>query len=151
MGLKELAEIATIIGVPLAVIALIYTGIQLKRSVAISRGQFMLELEKMVALHDSVHIRLRPGGEWASSNSGPKDAEEWAELEDYMGFFEHCELLLRAGSLRLKGFRALFEYRVYNIMANSQIVNAKLITEGKSWTLFLELLDRLNIPRPATV
>ena len=65
-----------------------------------------------------------------------------------MGFFEHCELLLKAGSLKSESFKALFGYRVENIMANKRIVQAKLLDEREFWCLFLELLDRLGTARP---
>ncbi len=129
LELAQAAQWATIVGAPSAVMALIYAGLQIRQSVLIARGQFMLELERMIALHDPVHIRLRPGGDWSTHDSGPADAAEWSELEDYMGFFEHCELLLQAGSLKLQSFKALFGYRVANIMQNNRIVRAKLQEE----------------------
>jgi hypothetical protein len=108
----------------------------------------MLEIERMIALHDPVHQRLRPGGSWSTPDTGPAKHAEWSELEDYMGFFEHCELLLQAGSLQQQSFKAIFRYRIVNIMANKTIVQAKLVKERKYWHLFLELLDRLGIDRP---
>ena len=146
-GLEQVAQWVTIVGAPCAVMAIIFAGIQIRQSVLIARGQFMLELERMIALHDPVHIRLRPGGDWSTRDGGPEDTAEWIALEDYMGFFEHCELLLQTRSLKLKSFRALFGYRVENIMANERIVQAKLLDEDESWNLFLELLDRLGSSR----
>lgn len=149
-GLEQAAYLATVIGAPLSFLALVYAGLQLKQSVAIARGQFMLELEKMIASHNAVHMRLRPGGDWskAKGGAGPHSVDEWAETEDYMGFFEHCELLLQDGSVKLASFKALFEYRIHNLMMNERIVHAKLVHEEQSWSLFLGLLDRLGIPRP---
>jgi hypothetical protein len=149
VGLEQASQFASVIGAPLAIIALLYAALQLRQSVAIARGQFMLELEKMIETHNDVHIRLRPGGDWTKGAMGPTSEAEWSKIEDYMGFFEHCELLLRDGSVRLASFKALFGYRVENIMANETIVLAKLVREGASWHLFLDLLDRLNLPRPA--
>jgi len=146
--LSHAAEIATVVGVPVGLGALVYAGLQLRHSADIARGRFMLELERMTAAHDPVHIRLRPGGIWSEASKGPASGEEWAEVDDYMGFFEHCELLLRERALDLTSFKALFEYRIRNITANSRIVDAKLIDEKASWTLFLELLDRLEMSRP---
>ena len=62
--LEQAAQWATIVGAPCAVMALVYAGLQIRQSVLIARGQFMLELERMIALHDPVHIRLRPRGDW---------------------------------------------------------------------------------------
>ena len=91
---------------------------------------------------------MRPGGAWTKDDAGPTSESEWSKVEDYMGFFEHCELLLQDGSLKPASFKALFGYRVVNIMANDNIVREKLLKEGASWHLFLELLDRLKLPRP---
>jgi hypothetical protein len=145
--LEQAAHWATLVGAPVAVVALTYAALQLRRSVIIARGQFMLELEKMISLHDPTHRRLRPGGSW-SGGGGPATAAEWSEVEDYMGFFEHCELLLEDGSLKMRAFKALFGYRVRNIVANTDIAAAKLKQEASSWELFLRLLDRLGIARP---
>ncbi len=149
MELEQAAQWATIVGAPCAVLALIYAGLQLRQSVLIARGQFMLELERMITLHDPVHIRLEGKGIWTKPDSGPAGNSEWTALDDYMGFFEHCELLLQAGSLKLQSFKDLFGYRVANIMMNKRIVKAKLIEEKKYWRLFLKLLDRLGIDRPS--
>lgn len=55
------ASVAGIVGAPVGVIALIYGALQLRSSAQVSRGQFMLELERMIAVHDEVHLKLRPG------------------------------------------------------------------------------------------
>ena len=47
--------------------------------------------------HFEPHLKLRPGGEWAGTGKGPINAQEWAQLEAYMGLFEHCEIMLRYG------------------------------------------------------
>ena len=125
--------------------ALAFTGLQLKRTLVVERGRFLLELERMSASHEKTHIRLRPGGPWSDGVSLPKSSSEWAELEDYMGFFEHCELLIESGSLEFSSFQRLFGYRVKNIAANRSIVQAKLIDEGKHWNDFRKLAFRLGI------
>jgi len=152
------ANVATIVGAPVGVFALIYGVLQLRSSVRVNQGQFMLELEKMIATHDAVHLKLRPGGAWATSpvatappgNQGaaPATVEEWAQVEDYMGFFEHCELLLRDRSLTTERFQRLFGYRVANILANGVIAEAKLVREREHWSLFLDLIRRLGFKDP---
>src|SRR5262245_4663358 len=149
MGLEELAQLATVIGAPVGVGALIYAGIQLQRTLCVERGRFMLELERMIAVHDPTHYRLRPGGDWAGPNAtAPQNLQEWAQLEDYMGFFEHCELLVKDGSLDLPSFKSLFGYRVTNIVANRSIVQDKLVMEGKYWHEFRNLAKRLGLELP---
>ncbi|MEK6300807.1 MAG: hypothetical protein AABO41_08810 [Acidobacteriota bacterium] len=102
----------------------------------------------MFSAHDDVHLRLRPGGEWHSTGKGPSTPREWAALEDYMGLFEHCEILIEKKLIDLETFRALFSYRLGNIIVNPIIVNVKLVREKKGWKHFIRLLDRLDIQVP---
>lgn len=148
LTLAEWADIATIAGIPLAALVLIYTAYQIHQNTKISRGQFWLELEKMFTQHDEVHIKLRPGGEWTSNNTGPKSVEEWAKVEDYMGLFEHCEIMLRKRLIDWETFGLIFSYRLHNIAANKIIVSVKLRQERKSWQAFIRLLNRLKIQIP---
>ena len=67
------------------------------------------------------------------------------QLEDYMGFFEHCEVLMQQGSLDPRVFRSLFGYRLENILENKLIVKEKLIDERNYWQLFWALLQRLRL------
>jgi hypothetical protein len=148
LNLENLANIATIAGIPIAALVLVYTAYQVHQNIKIIRGQFWLELEKMFSAHDEVHIKLRPGGDWAKKDSGPETNQDWAKVEDYLGLFEHCELMLRKGLIDWETFKLLFSYRLYNIVANEIIVNAKLQRERKSWQALIRLLKRLKINIP---
>jgi len=140
-----LADWAAVVGVPLALIALLYTTLQLRNRVRVDRATFQLELERMIQTHDTVHTKLRPGGEWSSQDSGPDTKEEWAKVEEYMGFFEHSELLIRAGVLQEEVFEVIFGYRLDNILHNRLIVIEKLIgRRRKYWELFIALCRRLG-------
>ena len=143
--IADWANVATISGALIAVFTLFYTAYQVHQHTLISRGQFWLELEKMFARHDEVHLKLRPGGTWHDNATGPKTVEEWVKVEDYMGLFEHCEIMLQKKLIDEKTFRKIFSYRLRNIVANKLIVQAKLIQEKDSWTDFINLLKRLDI------
>ncbi len=144
LNLSDYANIATIVASIGGVGALIYAAVQLQHSARVAEGQFLLELEKMMAAHDKTHIKLRPGGEWSNGKS-PTTVEDWAELEDYMGFFEHCELLIRDKSLSIERFDHIFGYRLQNILDNSTICDAKLKSNEKElWVLFLSICNRVG-------
>ncbi len=100
----------------------------------------------MFAKHDEVHLNLRPTGKWCKPNR-PKDNdnEGWAKVEDYMGLFEHCEVMIDDDLIDLKTFNAIFSYRLENLLDNETIVEAKLIEEGKSWQGFIRLLKKLEV------
>ena len=146
--LNDFASIATIVGILLAVLTFLYTAYQVQLNTKTNTGTFWLELEKMFSNHDDVHIKLRLGGEWAINNSGPENAIYWAKVEDYMGLFEHCEIMLQKKLIDWNTFHKIFSYRIYNIMANERIVQAKLVNEKKSWEDFLKLLKRMGINCP---
>ena len=146
MSLTDWSSIATMAGAVIAVVVLWYTARQVHQNTRISRGQFWLELEKMFSTHDDVHLKLRPGGEWSSGNKGPSTAREWAAVEDYMGLFEHCELMLEKKLIDMETFKAIFSYRLHNIMANEIIVREKLVNHRDGWTRFIRLLQKLEIP-----
>lgn len=148
LNLDSWTNIATIIGILIATVALSHTACQINQNTKISRGQFWLELEKMFSQHDKIHIKLRSGGAWANNDTGPKSNQEWAEVEDYMGLFEHCELMLRQRLIDWETFEAIFAYRLRNIAANKIIVEAKLMRERQFWQVFIRLLKRLEIDIP---
>lgn len=145
-SLDDWAKVSTIAGALVAIVALIYTAHQIHQNTQISRGQFWLELEKMFSQHDEVHLNLRPGGKWSGGETGPEDSVEWAKVEDYMGLFEHCEIMLQRKLIDEETFKAIFSYRLRNILSNEQICRAKLVDEKASWENFLKLLKRLKIP-----
>jgi hypothetical protein len=110
----------------------------------------MLEVERMLAEHNKTHLRLRPGGDWCRTGKGPETPEEWDHVDEYMGLFEHCELLIKAGVLDLQRFKSLFGYRIENILANEKIVCKKLVCrpEADHWSDFISLTERLKLKTP---
>jgi hypothetical protein len=146
MTLSQCAQVATVLAGVAAIAAFVYAALQVRQNNLIARAQFWLELEKMFSAHDEVHLNLRPGGPWAGGSGAPTSAREWAKLEDYMGLFEHCEIMLEAGLIDIRTFKELFVYRLSNIVANKEIVRAKLLgVEGESWARFKSLLGRFGI------
>ena len=139
------ANVAQILGAVGTVGGIFYAAAQLRHNASTSRATFLLELEKMSRDHDAVHTKLRPDGTWTKKGAGPQNDEEWMQLEDYMGFFEHCEVLMQQGSLDPRVFRSLFGYRLENILENKLIVKEKLIDERNYWQLFWALLQRLRL------
>jgi hypothetical protein len=145
VDLSDWADAATIAAAIAAVGALFYAAQQIRQNTAVSRGQFWLQLEQMFSSHDEVHLKLRPGGAWAKESGHPQTPEEWAKLEDYMGLFEHCEIMLDAGLIDEQTFIDIFGYRLRNIVANPHIVEEKLIKRREGWTRFHSLLTRMKI------
>ncbi|MDX1994051.1 MAG: hypothetical protein SF029_16820 [bacterium] len=136
-----LTLIVTIVGV-------VYAGNQLHLSRRVSQGEFLLHLDEMMRVHDKVHRSLRPGGKWAKGNVGPINADEWADVESYMGLFERIKILIDRKILDIKLFDRLYGYRIDNIIANEVIVQTKLGSEEKeSWQDFIALHRALEQSR----
>ena len=125
--------VATIIGLLLTVVGLIYAGIQLRESKRIARGDFLLRLDEMFRQHNEVHTRLRPRGTWADGTSGPVTAEDWIMVERYMGLFERIKILVDDRIVDIGTVYRLYGYRVFNITANDKIRIGKRLLKPKAW------------------
>lgn len=144
-GFLELAtSIVTIVGLPVAIWAIVQNTRAARKSALISEGEFFLNLENMLVRHDPIYINLRGSGAWTQTGTGPETAEDWARLSDYMGFFEHCEHLLQQGSISEPVYRKLFGNRVRHIMANDRVVKTMLVDRASGWSLFIRHAERLG-------
>ena len=144
--LALLASFATILGIPIAVLALVYAALQLRKSARIAKGQFLLQIENQSTLHDEVHHKLFPDGEWGVNKGGsPHSIQDTKEVADYLGFFEQCEYLIQTRCLDFSTFKKIYGYRVKNILSNTVIVESKLQGETrKFYELFISLCTRLG-------
>lgn len=150
MDTAELANWATVVAGFAAVLTLGYAVLQLRQNTSIARAQFWIELEKLFSLHDEVHLKLRPGGEWAGNSGGPLSVDEWMKVEDYMGLFEHCEIMLERRLLDTQTFGEIYAYRLRNLLRNSVIVETKLVGKREHWTRFLSLVNRMQLDQYIT-
>ena len=145
MNLSNIKDIATILGVAVGAASLVFAAINTRLTLRTNRARFWLDLRGHFASHDIVHRRLRPGGIWTTKGSRPATPEEWAELEAYMGLFEHCEILLQQRLIDEPTFCEIYRYRLQNIVASEAIRQEKLIRLAKGWQRFLALLTRMGI------
>jgi hypothetical protein len=134
---------AVFIGLGLTAIGLFYAGYQIYISRKVARGEFLLHLDEILQQHDDTHIRLRPGGNWANSKSGPKSNKEWVAVERYMGLFERVNILVEDKIIDIDTIYRLYGYRVINISENEKIRQFKLEKESRSWEDFIRLRDKI--------
>lgn len=113
-------------GLLFAAAGLFYSAQQLKAAKKIAQGDFLLHLDEMFRRHDRVHRRLRPGGDWHLSQDGPANADEWADVDSYMGLFERIKILVDNNIIDLDTIERLYGYRIYNIVANDTIREQKI-------------------------
>jgi hypothetical protein len=147
MTTSAMRDIVTIVGVVIGGISLVFTAFNTRLTSRSNRARFWLDLRDRFARHDDAHRHLRPGGKW-SGGGAPTTPEEWADLEAYMGLFEHCEIMMRQGLIDGKTFEKIYGYRVQNIVSNNAIRKTKLVQLSHGWQDFLALVKRLRITVP---
>jgi hypothetical protein len=153
---------ATSVAALVAIIALTYAARQTRSgreaaqatrdaTVAATRtaeGNFLLHIEELWSSHFDVHLRLRPGGDWAAPDKGPQTSEEWARVEHYMGLFERLNSLVNNEVIQADYVARFYGYRVNNIWANEVIRSAKLERERDHWEDFIQLSETIVAARP---
>jgi len=144
MALDEIKDIATVLGVLVGAGSLVSGALSLMLAVKTNRAKFWLELRAAFSRHDEVHRKLRPGGEWDNS-AGPTEPEEYAQVEAYMGLFEHCEIMLVQGLIDDDTFREVYRYRLENLVSNDWVRIEKICRRRDGWKRFIDLLKRMNI------
>ncbi len=150
LDLGDWASVATILGVIVGGLALIYSAIQLRISSRVSQAQFWLDLREMFAdKHQAIHLKLR-NGEWSNDDAKFPSEDDWASLEAYLGLFEHCEKMLEQGLLDASTFESIYGYRLQRIVENPLIVREKLVGRRWGWRDFLRLLERVEDRLPKT-
>lgn len=140
----EIKDIVTVLGLLVAAISLVFAAINTRLSLRTNRARFWLDLRDRFSKHDAVHRLLRPGGAWASGG-GPSKPEEWADVEAYMGLFEHCEVMLEQKLIDERTFAEIYAYRLHNLVANETICKKKLIDLKAGWRRLWLLLERMKI------
>jgi len=127
----QITQITTGIAAVGALIFNITTNIRNTKS---ATNQFWLGLRDRFAEEKrySAHKRIREN----------KTIEEWADVDDYLGLFEVCEIMLRKKTIRIGAFRALYGYRLSNLLFHDEIVFYKFVMEVKHWGLLYSLIER---------
>lgn len=87
MILKDYVDIAQIITGLAAIIALIYTVCGFRKNNRISKSTFLLEIRDKFQEDKRfrIHNTLKKGDK----------IENWTDLDDYLGLFEVCEIMIR--------------------------------------------------------
>jgi hypothetical protein len=137
----------TIAGVALAILALLFAGRQLREAQRNSRLQALMGVESFLEQHEDVHAKLRPGGAWSTPGTGPRSADEWVSVEQYMGMFERMKLaMIDDGMLDRDTFDRMYGYRILNIDHNDVIRAAKLENPELApyWRDFIEVRDLIR-------
>lgn len=127
-----------------SVITMLITGmgcyiayIQLQKINATDSSRFLLELR------DSFSEKRRWKIHKAIKNNSNGYLENHdTEVDDYLGLFEICEVMINKGTMTVKDFSIFYFYRLEYILGNNYILN-KLVTEKASyWTNISKIFKR---------
>lgn len=118
------------------------TILQLRSSIKDSRAKFWLEVKTHFYEFDDVTTALRPGGKWVLNRINT--SEEWSQVDEYLGMFEYCEMLLKRKVIDEKFFKTSYIVQLSNAMGHPQI-KEKVKSEAAYWKTLFELCDRLGI------
>jgi len=143
MCLNLIKDLATIIGVLVGAISLIFTALNTRRTALTNRAKFWLDLRSSFEKHSEIHRKLHPRGDWEHSHA--PTAEEQLQLEAYMGLFEHCEIMLDQRLIDKKTFREVYRYRLVNLVANDWVRIEKLCKIPDGWKRLIALLKRMDV------
>jgi hypothetical protein len=152
-----IVAIATAVGAPLAAVGVIVAAVQLRGQRRATEAQLVLELDELFKAHDKTHRKFRPGeveatddvGRWWGKNAeGPDSAQDWADVEAYMGLFERVSRMIEDGLIKEKTFNVLYGYRIKNILSNQRVVQKKLVERGEYWEHFIDLARRSGYQVP---
>ena len=132
--MNTFVQLAQIFAGIAATIALIYTSLQFKKNSRIAKGQFLLDLREKFSedRRYEIHLALR--------NNQP--ITDWHALEDYLGLFEICEIMIRNNTIELDDFSSLYRYRLQNILIAKSVVLMKFVRGCRSYKNFYSLIRR---------
>jgi len=142
--ITELKDLATIIGILVGALSLVFTALNTRRTARANRAKFWLDLRTSFAKHDEIHRKLHPRGDW--KNPRVPTSEEQFQVEAYMGLFEHCEIMLAQGLIDKKTFRDVYRYRLVNLVENDWVRVEKLCNIPDGWKRLIALLARMDVP-----
>jgi hypothetical protein len=133
--MKKIVDIASVITGFAAVVALVISIYTNKRTNSTSKTDFLLNLKELFNSDSKkrIHIELREG----------KDVSSWVDLDDYLGLFEICKMMIDEKTISIKSFSHLYAYRLNNIFMNDKIVLYKLVMEFESWKNLIELYEKI--------
>ncbi len=120
---------------------------QLKSQSKESQARFWLDLNSEFRNYDSAYTALRPRGIW--STKGPDSNDDWANIDQYLGLFEHCEMLISKKLISKDFFERSYKVPLQNAIQNRYIW-LKLEEEKEYWEDLGKLCSRLSIHNPIT-
>ena len=112
----------------------------------VKEAEFLLQLEALCTQYNDVYWKLLDGGVWTTQGEGPTIEADLLRAEDYMGFFEYCEILIKNGAIRERLLMLMFGYKIMCLARNKVLMAATVESPvyGPYWELFASIAARAN-------
>jgi hypothetical protein len=139
---QDWANVAQVIGFPLAVAALAMAWWQLRKAARAARGEFLLAIDAALAepelqnLRTQIYKTERP---WTV----PDEASERNKVRRYIAVFERLGILLRDRSVSIRHVDQLYGDRIAAI-TNNKSVRELVLDSPDAWRDFLYLWKRIQ-------
>jgi len=130
----SLERILSIVSTIILIFALFVSISEFRKNNNISKSNFLLELREKFMIERRLRIYKALRNE--------EKIEDWTDLDDYLGLFEICEIMIKNKTIEFQNFEKLYKYRLRNILCNKEVVFYKLVEESDSWIDLYSLLDR---------
>ena len=136
-GTEWITAIATCVAAVVAVGTLIVAYMQLKRINSTDSSRFLLELRDAFSEEKrwEVHRAIK------DSSNGYLENHD-IEVDDYLGLFEICEIMINKGTMTVEDFKNFYFYRLEYILDNSFILEKLLTEKAFYWANFSRLFKR---------
>jgi hypothetical protein len=136
VNLADIANIGTVISGVGTVVALLISIRALTENTKAEKGKNILEINSL--LNDGKYYEISK-----IIRSELTVTHKWPEVDEYLGVFEICKILIKQGSLDLQIFKNQFGVKLSNIRYHPEIMYYKLIIEFRYWKSLYELMDMI--------
>jgi hypothetical protein len=131
------------VGVVLAVVALVISWIQLRKTEKATRGQMLLAVDQALAPYDDIRKKARNENWDAPPNKDKAREDERHRIKQYMGVWERVEHLLADGNIEPATVVQLYGDRVKYLMRNP-VIREYLIDKPDDWDTFVAFASRIG-------
>jgi hypothetical protein len=106
-----------------------------------NRANFWLKLEEILSIgrRERVHLNIMDK-KYTKERFIETDDSYW--VDDYLGIFELCFIMMKQRVINLKTFKAIYRYRLIYFLQYELLVKEKLIKEGYYYEYLYKLFSK---------
>jgi hypothetical protein len=113
------------------------------RTNKVTRADMWLKLETMFSTSRREHVHLAiMDKKYPKENFMDTDDSYW--VDDYLGIFELCYIMIEKGIIDISTFKAVYRYRLIYFLQYELLVKEKLIKEGHYYETLYKLFSKCS-------